>query len=78
MKAIPRLLALSLAGAMETFHKLARPNDEPVLTRYSVGIMGRSMTMDITAARRDLGYRPKVSMDEGVERFLSWWKAKGQ
>ncbi len=73
---VPYRLVMAVAGGMEAFHRLARPNEEPVLTRYTVGILGRTMTLDITAARRDLGYRPRVTMDEGIERFLAWWKAK--
>lgn len=74
---VPYRLALGIATGLETFHRIARPDEEPILTRYSVGILGRTMTLDITAARRDLGYSPRVNMDEGLQRFLAWWKAKG-
>ena len=29
---------------------------------------------DITKAKNLLGYEPKVSFDEGIERFLDWHK----
>jgi nucleoside-diphosphate-sugar epimerase len=43
---------------------------EPLLTRYTVGILARTQTYDISAARRDLGYDPPVSFNEGMARTL--------
>lgn len=43
---------------------------EPLLTRYTVGILARTQTYDISAARRDLGYDPPVSLTEGLERTV--------
>jgi UDP-glucuronate 4-epimerase len=31
---------------------------------------------DITKAARMLGYQPKVSMEEGIKRFVEWYKAQ--
>jgi nucleoside-diphosphate-sugar epimerase len=36
-------------------------------------MLAHSTTLDITAAKTELGYQPKVSVEEGVERFLRWW-----
>jgi nucleoside-diphosphate-sugar epimerase len=49
---------------------------EPKLTRYAVDLLAFSRTLDISAARRDLGFRPLVSLDEGLDRFAAWWKAQ--
>jgi UDP-glucuronate 4-epimerase len=32
---------------------------------------------DISAAERDLGYVPKISLEEGVKSYLEWLKANG-
>jgi UDP-glucuronate 4-epimerase len=29
---------------------------------------------DIQKARRMLGYQPKVKMEEGIQRFVEWYK----
>jgi nucleoside-diphosphate-sugar epimerase len=50
-----------------------RQGSEPILTRYTVGVLSKSMTLDITAARQDLGYAPRISMDEGMQRFVDGW-----
>ena len=44
---------------------------EPLLTRYSAAILGRTQTYDISAARHDLGYTPRVSVAAGIERTLA-------
>ena len=46
---------------------------EPILTRYSVGLLGRSQTLDISAARRDLHYVPKKSINQGLQDYANWW-----
>jgi nucleoside-diphosphate-sugar epimerase len=43
---------------------------EPLLTRYTTALLARPQTYNIDAARRDLGYSPRVSIAEGVERTL--------
>ena len=30
---------------------------------------------DISAIQRDLGFEPKTTIDEGVPRFVEWYKA---
>lgn len=52
------------------------PAREPPLTCYTVGLLAKSMTLDITKAKQELGYAPKVSIDEGIDRFASWWRGQ--
>ena len=33
---------------------------------------------DITRARQDLGYSPQVPLEEGVRRFVEWYRANGE
>ncbi|MCW4454431.1 NAD(P)-dependent oxidoreductase [Flavobacterium sp. MXW15] len=66
---LPRRLALALAGIAEGVARLRPGQPEPRLTRYGVGVIGWSQTLDISRARRELGYRPTVSIAEGLQRF---------
>ena len=43
---------------------------EPPVTRYTVCALAYSQVLDISAARRDLGYEPIVSLDEGIRRYV--------
>lgn len=38
----------------------------------------RTTWADIRKAQTRLGYQPKVQMDEGVERFVKWWREAGR
>jgi UDP-glucuronate 4-epimerase len=33
---------------------------------------------DIELAQRELGYAPKVSIDQGIPRFVDWWRAENR
>jgi len=46
---------------------------EPVLTKYGVGIMNFSLTLDIAEAKEYLGYKPIVSTDQSIGEFITWY-----
>jgi nucleoside-diphosphate-sugar epimerase len=73
---VPYGVAYALAAGLEAVAHLT-DGREPVLTRYTVGVLARSQTLDLTAAKRDLGYAPRVSVAEGLERFAAWWETEG-
>ncbi len=47
---------------------------EPVLTRYTVGTLGKSFTMDISKAQDLLDYKPIITTEESIEEFVKWYK----
>lgn len=71
---LPRPAAALLGGALELWHRALHPRVEPKLTRYNVEVLACTMTLDIRRARTQLGYAPTVSVQEGLERFVAWWK----
>jgi len=73
-RAIPTWLALALAWGFETAHRLTGNPREPRLTRFVVHELSTAHWFDISAARRDLGYSPGVSIDEGLDRLRTAWK----
>ncbi|MDM8520640.1 NAD-dependent epimerase/dehydratase family protein [Anaerolineales bacterium HSG6] len=70
---VPFRVAYYGAGLLETAHHIFMPHREPMVTQYGVGLLGRTITLDIRAAQRDLDYQPRVSMADGLEHFLTWW-----
>jgi nucleoside-diphosphate-sugar epimerase len=52
-------------------------NDEPRMTRFLAAQLATSHYFDISAARCDLGYEPRVSMAMGMERLGAWLKSCG-
>lgn len=68
LRRVPLPVALAAASLMEATARVM--GREPLLTRYSAAILARTQTYDISAAKRDLGYTPLVSIDDGIERTL--------
>jgi dihydroflavonol-4-reductase len=47
---------------------------EPPLYRRRVDFYTKSRAFDITRARTELGYEPKVSLEEGIHRTAEWYR----
>jgi nucleoside-diphosphate-sugar epimerase len=59
-----------LAGRiLERVYKLFRLSGEPPMTRFVASQLSTSHWYDIGAARRDLGYDPKVTIVDGLRRL---------
>jgi dihydroflavonol-4-reductase len=50
---------------------------EPPLYRRRVDFFTKSRAFDISRARAELGYAPKVGLHEGVARTLAWYHSRG-
>jgi nucleoside-diphosphate-sugar epimerase len=50
---------------------------EPPLYRRRVDFFTKSRAFDIARARAELGYAPKVGLDEGIRRTLAWYRGQG-
>ncbi|MGU3576685.1 NAD-dependent epimerase/dehydratase family protein [Brucellaceae bacterium C25G] len=61
--------AMNLAKMLETFHHIFMPSREPVLSTQVVASLGRSLTLDITRARKELDYHPQVTLSEGIKDY---------
>lgn len=67
-------VAHGLAAVLEVACILIPTRPEPMLTRMAVNMITNNTTLDISAAKKELGYQPKVSVDEGFDKFINWWK----
>jgi nucleoside-diphosphate-sugar epimerase len=64
--------ASRIGAACEAAYRLMRLKREPPMTRFLAAQLATSHWFDISAARRDLGYRPRVSTIEGMQRLEKW------
>ena len=70
--------ALYAAGcAAERVATLARSRRRPPITRLGVAFFGTDSRQAIDKARRELGYRPRVALREGVRLSAAWYRAQG-
>ena len=66
-----------LAGrVLEAVYRALRLRGEPPMTRFVASQLGTSHWYDISAARRDLGYAPRVSTEEGLKRLAESLKGE--
>jgi nucleoside-diphosphate-sugar epimerase len=73
-KSISSQTALRIGGALETLYRLLGLRSEPPMTRFLASQLSTSHWFDISAARRDFGYEPRVSTAEGMRRLAEWLK----
>ncbi len=73
-KNIPYRAAYAIGWMLEFIHTAFNIRMEPRLTRFVVRQFATNHWFDITAAKRDLGYEPTVSTEEGLKRLATWMK----
>ncbi len=63
------------AGAgFEALYRILQIENEPPMTRFLATQLARSHYFSICAARRDFGYEPQVSTEEGLRRLVEWYQ----
>jgi nucleoside-diphosphate-sugar epimerase len=68
-RSIPLPLAVMLGGFLETLYTLLRLPGEPQMTRFLAHELSTAHWYNLDAARRDLGYSTRVSIEEGLRRL---------
>lgn len=72
---IPKGLAYAAASACEGTWRALGLRSEPPLTKFLVDTLTTSHWFDISAAKRELGWKPKVKIEDGMARLAHWIKA---
>jgi nucleoside-diphosphate-sugar epimerase len=70
-KSVNYQIANLAAGGLEYFYQLFYLNKEPPFTRYTLGLLAKDQTLNITAAKNILGYKPKINIEEGLDRYVA-------
>ena len=68
-KSISPALAYGAGWMLETVYQLLGLKAEPRMTRFLAQELSTAHWFNIDAARRDLGYHPTVSIEEGMTRL---------
>ncbi len=71
-KKVPYKVAYGAAFMMELFGHMFGKKKPPLVTRYSVWLIGRRCFFSCEKARKELGWQPRVSYDEGIRRSVQW------
>jgi len=76
-KSVPEWIAYSGGAILEILYKLTNRKDEPLITAFSAKELACSHWFDISNAKKDLGYEPIVTINEGLKRLGVWLRENG-
>ena len=74
-KKVPYWIAYLVSYIYELRSKVFNTG-EPATTRYSIGVLAKSCTLNIEKAFNLLKYVPNQTTEEAIEEFLKWYKSK--
>ncbi len=69
IRRVPAPLAATVGALLEGVYRVLGARREPAITQFVARQLSTDHWFDITAARRDFEYQPRVSIDEGIERL---------
>ena len=75
-KTISLKAAVVVGWVFESIHRLLPFTGDPRMTPFVARNFASAHWYDISAAKRDLGYKPRVSFDEGMDRLKEWFNSK--
>lgn len=73
----PAGLATVAASVIELYYRVFKKGQEPHLSVFLVKELTTSHWYDISAAKKELGYKPKISMDDGLKKLKEWFDSEG-
>jgi nucleoside-diphosphate-sugar epimerase len=73
-RTVPVRAALAAGLVFEILHRLRANPGGPRMTRFIARNLATAHWYDISAARRDLDYEPRVGIDEGLRRLAAWFE----
>jgi nucleoside-diphosphate-sugar epimerase len=74
-RTIPLGIAVTAGRLFETVHRIKPSPNGPRMTPFLARNLATPHWYDISAARRDLGYEPSVSIEEGMARVRALFEA---
>jgi len=75
-RSMPIKAALVAGAVFENLYKLFPTKGGPKMTRFVARNFATAHWFDISAARRDLGYEPRISLEEGLARLREWFDSQ--
>ena len=67
-----------VASVIEFNYKLFKIYKEPMITKYNIATLGYSQSLNIESAKRDLGYKPILTLEEGIKKYAEFERNKNK
>ena len=71
-------LAYAVAWFLEMVYHFFKIQNRPAITRFHVYFARNNYYFNIEKARRDLGYIPRIDIDEAIRRTVDWYQKETQ
>lgn len=71
-KSIPKIVAQIVASAIEIIWRTFKVKGDPPVTKTAIKLMGEEVTVNDAKARKDLGYKGLVSVEEGLAKIKKY------
>jgi len=76
--AVPLQLARVLTALSEKVYRWLGTREAPLLSNARFKFLGLNLDFSIDKARRQLGYKPRVTFREGMEQTIDWFRSEGK
>lgn len=76
-KHIPKFLAYLVCHVLTGWARLIKAKEPPYITKTRIKFLSLNLDFDIANTRNDLGYVPRISIEEGLRRTKEWIDKKG-
>lgn len=73
---IPYTVAYAWCALMEGWSRLRRVKEMPYLTRSGLRFLNKGMFLDGSKAKEELGWEPKISIEEGTRLYVQWRRSQ--
>lgn len=76
--AVPLGLARLLTALSEKIYRWLGKKEAPLLSNARFKFLGLNLDFSIEKARRELGYKPRVTFKEGMQQTIDWFRKEGK
>ncbi|MDP3790893.1 MAG: NAD-dependent epimerase/dehydratase family protein [Candidatus Omnitrophota bacterium] len=76
-KHIPKAMAYLVCHVLTAIARLTKAKEPPYITKTRIKFLCLNLDFDIAKTRNDLGYVPRVSIEDGLRRTKEWMQKKG-
>jgi nucleoside-diphosphate-sugar epimerase len=74
---VPRTVGAALGVSLNAIYAAVRARRAPLVTPFRLGILVNNNAWDGSKAERELGFRYRVGLEEGMQGAVRWWRAQG-
>jgi nucleoside-diphosphate-sugar epimerase len=72
---LPLHLVYATAFLREAWGRVTGAETPPSRTRYTVALTAGESQFDTSRAQRELGWKPRVGGEQGLQRTVRWWRS---